>query len=87
MDINNAIAEIKKHANISQVCHVEKFECYRENLSGMQQIIVEIYDQGSSEQEKRFSCQATSDTGKIVIGNSGPSINAVLSTMHWYELD
>jgi hypothetical protein len=88
MDPVSLIPELLKVANFFEVYHKTAFKCYRNAKNGaVQEVLVEIQDAGPAAGGSRYSCVATSEDGKVARGNPGPSIDVVLATVHWGELD
>lgn len=69
--------------------HVTEFQCYRKAKDGnTQTVTVKILDAGpNTEHGIRYQCHATSSDGKSASGNGGVSLNTVLATVHWGDLD
>lgn len=75
--------------NFRSVDHVTSFSCYRDTKrGGTQRVTVEIHDAGpDAPAGLRYTCVAKSDDGKAATGNSNASIDVVLATVHWGDLD
>ena len=66
------------------------FQCYRNRKDGnVQKVTVEILDAGSDGKnpDLRYQCMATADDGSTATGNPASTIEAVLGTVHWGDLD
>ena len=88
MDPRDVMPELKKVANFFEVYHTTSFSGYRNRKDGgVQKVLVEIQDAGPVAGEMRYSCVATSEDGRQASGNPGPSIDLVLGTVHWWDLD
>ncbi len=86
-DPTTSIAELKKVAGIFEAYHATSFKCYRnKKAGGVQEVLVEILDAGS-DNSQRYHCTATTDDGRSATGNPAPSIDVVLATLHWGDLD
>ena len=79
---------LKEVAGFFEIYHKTSFTGYRNTGSGKtQEVSVDILDAGPEAGDSRYSCCATSDDGKTASGNPGASIDLVLATVHWYNLD
>jgi hypothetical protein len=78
-----------KNVGFFEVYHITSFECYRKAKDGTtQEVVVEILDAGSDvNPELRYQCVARTKDGKMASGNPASSIDDVISTVHWYDLD
>jgi hypothetical protein len=78
-----------KNVGLFEVSQITSFECYRKAKDGTtQKVIVEILDAGIDvNPELRYQCEARTKDGKIATGNPASSIDDVISTVHWHELD
>jgi len=82
------IKRLKEDAGFFEVSHKTSFEGWRKAKNGThQEVIVDILDSGPEAGDLRYACVATSKDGKVAKGNEGPSIDVVLATVHWQELD
>jgi hypothetical protein len=87
MEPHVVIAYLNHLPPLFEAAHVTTFKCYRNSSAGRtQEVTVEILDRGPAH-APRYSCVARSDDGKTVSGNSADSIDVVLSTVHWWDLD
>ena len=87
MNETEMITELKRFAGFSEVYHKSCFEAYRNTKKGtVQKVSVEILDAGP-EVAERYFCSATSGDGKTAAGNPAPTINEVLTFVHWQDLD
>lgn len=75
--------------NFRSVEHVTYFLCDRDTKHGRyQRVTVEIHDAGpDAPAGLRYTCVAKSDDGKAATGNPNASIDVVLATVHWGDLD
>ncbi|MBA7630160.1 hypothetical protein ES703_37673 [subsurface metagenome] len=83
------IKKLKEVAGFFEVYHKKtSFEGSRTAKNGAaQKVVVDILDSGPEAGDLRYACVATSEDGKTATGNEGPSIDVVLATVHWQELD
>jgi hypothetical protein len=80
--------KLKKVAGFYELYHKTSFIGYRHPKSGgSQKVSVDILDAGSEAGDIRYACEATSEDGKVATGNNGPSLEVVLATVHWQDLD
>jgi hypothetical protein len=87
MEPHVVIAYLNTLPRLFEAAHVTTFKCYREAANGRtQEVTVEILDRGPGD-FPRYSCVARSDDGKAASGNSADSVDVVLSTLHWWDLD
>jgi hypothetical protein len=87
MEPHVVIAYLNNLPHLFEAAHVTTFKCYREASDGhTQEVTVEILDRGLGD-VPRYSCVARSDDGKAASGNSADSVDVVLSTLHWWDLD
>jgi predicted RNA binding protein YcfA (HicA-like mRNA interferase family) len=88
MDYSEMINKLKK-VGFFEVYHKTSFECYRERKSGgVQTVTVEVLDAGSSVQPSlRYHIHAIGEDGKKATGNPADSIDVLLATVHWGDLD
>ena len=84
MNPTEMIAELMTVGDFFKVHHKTSFRCWRNEG---QEVLVEIEDAGPSKPDVRYSCVATTEDGKMATGNLGPTIEGVLVSLHWYELD
>ena len=88
MDIREAIKGLEENGNLLEVREVRYFEGYRDTASGSRQTIhVKIFDGGPGAGDIRYSCEATSENGKVTRGNEAESIDTALAITRWNELD
>jgi hypothetical protein len=86
MNIVKVINRLKA-VGFFEVYEKSTFQCYRKKKSGdVQTVTVEILDAGPGDQA-RYQCVATGDDGSTATGNPASTIEAVLATVHWGELD
>jgi hypothetical protein len=89
MNPDNTI-NLLKNAGLFEISHITSFECCRTAKDGnVQSLIVEIFDGGSGvDPYLRYQCEVrTKDGKKTATGNPGSTIDEVLSTLHWHDLD
>jgi hypothetical protein len=89
MDAIEVINRLKKLSGprFFEVYEKSTFQCYRnKKTGGVQKVTVEILDAGSDD-ENRYHCIATGDDGSTATGNPASTIEIVLATVHWGELD
>ena len=80
--------KLKKYGEFFELHHKTSFIGYRHTKNkGDQEVQIDILDAGPEAGNARYYCTATSEDGKVATGNSGPSIDVVLGTVHWYNLD
>lgn len=80
--------ELTKYAEFFELHHKTSFIGYRHTKNkGDQEVYIDILDAGPQAGNARYSCTATSEDGKVATGNSGPLIETVIATVHWYNLD
>jgi len=88
MNIEKIVAQLKKDANLTEVCHKTTFTGYREDKNGdNQEIEVDILDAGPNRPEYRYICIARSEDGKMATGNPDFSIEMAILGVHWINLD
>ncbi len=89
MNIVEVINRLKGLPGIGffEVYEKSTFQCYRKKKSGdVQTVTVEILDAGPEDQA-RYHCVATGDDGSTATGNPASTIEVVLATLHWGDLD
>ena len=91
MHIDDVLAQLEsvKGPKIYEVYHCTTFKGYRERRDGVrQELRIEILDAGPFVGSgNRYSCTVTAADGKRATGNSAGSIDVMLSTVHWGDLD
>ncbi len=88
MNIEGIVAQLKKYANIFEVCQKTTFTGYREDKSGnTQKVEVDILDAGPNRPELRYTCIAQSEDGKMATGNPESTIDMAILGVHWNNLD
>lgn len=88
MNETEIIKRLKEVVGFFKVYHKTSFEGWRRAKNGTEQrVTVDILDAGPEAGGLRYACHATSEDGKMATGNNGPSIDVVLSTVHWHDLD
>ncbi len=90
MNIEEIIAQLKKDANMFEVCQKTTFTGYREGKNGNnQEVEVDILDAGPNtiRPECRYACIARSEDGKMATGNPDSSIEMAILGVHWINLD
>ena len=64
------------------------FECDRTKRNGnVQKVTVAILDAGPEGGQTRYHCFAQADDGANATGNPAGTIESVLATVHWGDLD
>ncbi len=87
MEINAVIAYLNNLPRLSEAAHVTTFKCYREtDDGGMQEVTVEILDEGPEVEHARYSCVARSNDDKAASGNPADRVEVALSFVHWQNL-
>ena len=89
-DVQNAAAKLREVVpGRPEVYQKNEFQCYRTRKDGsIQDVTVTILDAGSnSPAGLRYHVHAEADDGAKATGNPGNSIEVVLSTVHWGDLD
>ena len=70
-----------------EVYHVTSFKCYRRRKDdSVQEVTVEIWDAGP-DHPRRYHCVAQAEDEKRASGNPDQSIEGVLATLNWWDLD
>lgn len=90
MEPAEVIEALRGRSGFFEIYHLHSaYKCYRTTTAGeVQQVSIEIYDAGPQVQSNiRYHAKATSEDGKIASGNPDESIQAVLMTLHWFDLD
>jgi hypothetical protein len=91
MDVAETIRLLKSlhGVDLFEVYHKTTFDCYRERKDGgTEMVTVEILDAGPDvDHGLRYHCKATSERGKLATSNPAGTIQQVLATLHWFELD
>ena len=68
--------------------HRTTFECHRTDKQGQDQVVtVTILDAGPGAGRPRYHCEATTPDGRSATGNPDDSLQVLLATVHWWELD
>src|SRR5882724_7256032 len=87
-DDERAIEILLKGAGFFEAYEKKTFVGYRNRKDGgVQKVTIDVLDAGPRDPRTRFRCEARSDDGKSCSGNSGPTLEHVLTVVHWYELD
>ena len=74
---------LKEVAELFEISHVTTFRGFRKNSKGIiQELTIDILNNGS-----QYACIVTSDDGKKTTGNPESSLDLVLRTVHWADLD
>jgi len=79
--------KLKKEAGFYELYHKTSFIGYRHTRNEDQEVSIDILDAGPEAGDIRYACSATSEDGKVATGNNGPSLDIVLATVHWQDLD
>lgn len=89
IDIDQTRNLLISFGNMTEVAHVIIFQGYRRNSKGEnQKVTVKICDKGSTvEPSLRYYCEATLEEGNYATGNEAASMEEVISTVHWNQLD
>lgn len=91
MDYSEMINKLKELQGVGffEVYHKTSFECYRERKSGgVQTVTVEVLDAGPNvHPDSRYHINAIGENGKKATGNPAESIDVLLATVHWWDLD
>jgi hypothetical protein len=89
MDNQAIIGRLKKVTGSYEVHHKTSFQCFRRAKDGSDQdVTVEIWDAGPDVNPNlRYTCVAKAVDGRSATGNPDFSIDAVLTHVHWSELD
>jgi hypothetical protein len=89
MNNDEIINRLKKATGAFEVYHKTSFQCFRTAKDGsVQDVTVEIWDGGPDiDPNLRYTCIAKTTDGRSATGNPDYSIEAVLSTVHWGDLD
>ena len=67
--------------------HVQHFEAYAQRRDGKEvKIVIEVRDSGPS-LPMRYMCVARTEDGKTASGNSQPSVESAIGSVHWGQLD
>lgn len=87
MDHELVIEKLKQHLHCGEVYHVSHLRCWRTRSDGeLQQVDIEILDAGPNS-DRRYQCSATGGDGRFATGNPDNNLEALLATVHWFELD
>ena len=88
MDQAKVAQQLTQYADIFEVYHKTSFECYRHTKDGgIQTVTVDILDMGPEKGDLRYTCVAKSEDGRMATGNPARSVDEVLPTVHWFDLD
>lgn len=88
MDIGEVIKALERNGDLSEIREVRYFEGYRDTADGSPQTVhIKIYDGGPEAGDMRYSCEATTESGKVTRGNEAESIDVALAITRWNELD
>ena len=89
-DVQNAIKKLREVVpGRPEVYQKTEFQCYRTRKDGsVQDVTVTILDAGmNSPAGLRYHVDGEADDGATATGNPGNTIETVLSTVHWGDLD
>lgn len=79
---------LKEATGASEAYQVTEYVVCRETRGGgMEEVRIEVRDGGPAMGNLRFSVIAKSEDGRTATGNPAGSLETVLATVHWYDLD
>ena len=82
------IEKLKHHLGATEVYNITRYQAFRHAKDGVFQTVeIEVLDRGPSDPQTRYHVTAVADDGRKASGNSGPNLDTVLATVHWFELD
>jgi len=89
MDTEELIRKIEENGKLFEVAKVTTYRGYQKNSN--REVEVKIYDRGQAAAGQRYRVTAeTADKSKgpdkFATGNSGDSLDIVLTTVHWFDL-
>lgn len=90
MTEQDIIQQVKEAIGAAEVYQlISTFVVHRNKGEGEpQEVTVKIFDGGlEANPSVRYYCVATGDDGTTATGNNAESIDAVLSDVHWGDLD
>ena len=88
MNLEETLATIEKTIKGFEAAQVTTYRAYRKNKKGVdKEVTIEVLDRGPGKPDLRYLVIATDQDGKQASGNSGPNLEVVLATVHWYDLD
>lgn len=92
MDIDDTSAVIKAlndaNGGSPETWRVHTFQMHRESHThGYQDVMVTILDRGSDISPRYAVSAETRDGRQKCSGNSGDQLDAVIATVHWFQLD
>lgn len=92
MDRDTIIEHLKRRAKFSEVGEVRTFRGYRESERGLQEIVVQILDNGSDLGDLRYHVLATEvvepdEPPLMAAGNPAASVTLALDNVHWWDFD
>lgn len=89
MNKDKVISYINKIQGFSEVAHKTSFTANRIARDGsIQEVHIDIFDSGAQvNPELRYACEARAENGRTATGNPASSIDDVLLTTYWHDLD
>jgi len=89
MNNHEIISRLQTVTDSYEVHHKTSFQCFRRAKDGSNQdVTIEIRDAGpDANPNLRYSCVARATDGRSATGNPDFSIDAVLTYVHWWDLD
>lgn len=87
MDISEAIKALEANGDLFEVREVLYFQGYRNTAAGPTTVHIRIFDGGPEAGDRRYSCRAVSENGRVTRGNEAESIDMALAITRWDELD
>jgi hypothetical protein len=61
---------------------------YREHpTAGPREVRITVRDSGRADHQVRWSVSAVDEDGRAAAGNAGPTLDVVIATVHWSDLD
>ena len=75
---------LAKAGDLSEVAHTSTFTARR----GHRTVTIHVHDRGpGASSELRYCVTATAEDGATATGNPAESVETVLATLHWKDLD
>ena len=86
-DLADRLGGIKTASNAFELAQVTTYKGFRYDKDGrICEITIEVLDSGAGDPQ-RWAVVATDEHGRQASGNSGPDLETVLATVHWWDLD
>lgn len=86
-DTSEVISALQRAAGGSETWRLHNYTMQRESQAhGWQQVSITVADRGAGT-SSRYAVSATTNGGQRCAGNSGDDLEAVIATVHWYQLD